>query len=114
MPDERSFSKKRGRTPVALNRSEHFAVFGDAAFLEKENILHGDLLAFEADEFGDVSDFATAIAEAGDLHHQVDRAGDLVADGADAMFAFAMPTRTSRRPTASRGVLEWMVVREPS
>ena len=30
------------------------------------------------------------------------------------MFAFAMPTMTSRRPRPSRGVLAWMVVSDPS
>ena len=30
------------------------------------------------------------------------------------MFAFAMPTMTSRRLTPSRGLLAWIVVSEPS
>ena len=45
---------------MARKRPGDLAVFRHAGFFEQENILHGDLLAFEAHEFGDVRDLAAS------------------------------------------------------
>ena len=56
-----------------LESAQNLAVFRDAGLLKQEDVLHGDLLAFHAHQFGDVSDLRRAVAEAGDLHDQIDR-----------------------------------------
>ena len=58
---------------------------------------------------------ARTVAQARGLHQQMHGAGDLLADG-DQLHVRSWPceTMTSRRETASRGLLAWTVVSEPS
>ena len=53
------------------------------AVVEQEQVLERDDVALHADDLGDVRDVARAVLEPGLVHDQVDRAGDLLADGAD-------------------------------
>ena len=46
-----------------------------------EDILHGNLIAFEADDFGDAGDLAGAVAHARLVDNNVDGGGDLFAYG---------------------------------
>ena len=82
MPATASFSANFGRIPVGMKSPMHFAGLADAALPEDENVLHGDDFAFHAGDFGDVDDFARAVAEAADLNDDVDGRGDLAANGA--------------------------------
>ena len=49
----------------------------------EEDVLEGDHVALHPLDLGDVGDVARAVLEAGLVHDQVDRGGDLLADGAD-------------------------------
>ena len=74
---------RESRTDAAGHEIAHdFAVFSNAAFPEDENVLHGDDVAFHAGDFGDAGDFARAVAQTADLHHDVDGRGDLAANRA--------------------------------
>mgnify|MGYP006173551319 CR=1 FL=1 len=51
-----------------------------AADVEQDEVLQGDDVAFHAQHFGDVSYLAAAVAQTSDLHDDVDRAGDHLAE----------------------------------
>src|SRR5262245_24071132 len=67
-----------GRLQAALDLA-----FDDARLLEHEDVLHDDDVAFHALDLGDVRDLPGAVLEAALVDDQVDRRGDLLADGAD-------------------------------
>jgi hypothetical protein len=50
------------------------------AVVEREDVLDRDLLAFHADDLGDVGDAAAPVPHTRDLHDHVDGRGDLLAD----------------------------------
>src|SRR3954454_1601304 len=55
--------------------------FDDAGLLEHEDVLHDDDIAFHPLDFGDVHDLAGPVLETRLLDDEVDRRGDLLADG---------------------------------
>src|SRR3970040_346066 len=55
----------------------------DARLLEDEDVLHDDDVALHPLDFGDVGDLAGAVLEPRLVDDEVDRRGDLLADGAD-------------------------------
>src|SRR3954452_16970862 len=55
--------------------------FDDAGLLEHEDVLHDDDIAFHPLDFGDVHDLARPVLETRLLDDEVDRRGDLLADG---------------------------------
>src|ERR1700741_2967314 len=57
--------------------------FDDTGLFEDEDVLHDDDVAFHALDLGDVDDLPGPVLEAALLDDQVDRRGDLLADGAD-------------------------------
>jgi hypothetical protein len=78
------------------------------------DVLQRDDLALHADHFGDVADAARAVPAALDLDDEVQRRGDLLADGPVGRSKPAISTIVSSRASASRGALAWTVVSEPS
>ena len=62
------------------------SVRSHAGLLELENVLQGNLVAFQADDFRDLDHLATAVAHARLVDDDVNRRGDLLADGADGQF----------------------------
>src|SRR6202008_3581970 len=67
-----------GRLQAALDLA-----LDNARLLEDEHVLHDDDVAFHALDLGDVDDLPGPILEAALLDDEVDRRGDLLADGAD-------------------------------
>src|SRR5580704_9311173 len=57
--------------------SQHLAVVANATFPVYEDVLHRDDVTFHAGNLGQGDDFAGAVAEAGDLHHDIDCRRDL-------------------------------------
>src|SRR5262245_29784881 len=57
--------------------------FDDTGLLEDEHVLHDDDVAFHALDLGDVDDLPGPVLQAALLDDEVDRRGDLFADGAD-------------------------------
>src|SRR5262245_28623716 len=57
--------------------------FDDTGLLEDEDVLHDDDVAFHALDLGDVDDLPGPVLEAALLDDEVDRGGELLADGAD-------------------------------
>ena len=64
----------------------YFSVLGYAGLHEFEDVLHRDLVAFQAHDFRDADDFAGAVGEAGFVDYDVHCGGDLFADGAGGEF----------------------------
>src|SRR4051812_33956396 len=62
-----------GPFELALEATVLAVAFGDVM----EQIVHGDDVAFHADDFRDEGDAAHTIAHAADLHDEVQRRGDL-------------------------------------
>src|SRR5579872_3657588 len=62
--------------------SQNLSGGSDALLLEDENLLHADDVLFHAGDLGDAGDLAGAIALAGNLDDDIERGGDLLADGA--------------------------------
>src|SRR5260221_5597741 len=67
-----------GRLEAALDLA-----FDDAGLLEDEHVLHDDHITFHALDLGDVHDLAGTVLEAALLDDEVDRRGDLLADGSE-------------------------------
>src|SRR4051794_2413352 len=67
-----------GRLEAALDLA-----FDDAGLLEDEDILHHDDVAFHPLDLGDVDDLPGPVLEAALLDDEIDRGGDLLADGAN-------------------------------
>ena len=82
MPITSNFSTNLGRMPGRLEAALDLAL-DDAGLLEDEHVLHDDDVAFHALDLGDVDDLAGPVLEPALLDDQVDRRGDLLADGAD-------------------------------
>src|SRR6476660_4858662 len=66
-----------GRLEPALDLA-----FDDTGLLEDEDVLHDDDVTFHALDLGDVDDLPGPVLEAALLDDQVNRRGDLLADGA--------------------------------
>src|SRR6185436_21094553 len=69
-----------GPDPGRLQPSLDLAL-DDAGLLEDEHVLHDDDVAFHALDLGDVDDLPGPVLEAALLDDEVDRRGDLLADG---------------------------------
>ncbi len=82
MPRWRSSWTNLGTAPVACSDAEDAAVLVEPGLRELEDGLHDDRVAFHAGDLGDVGDLARAVGQAGALDDEVDRRGDLLADGA--------------------------------
>ena len=79
-----SRSRKRGRSPVEARWPWNLPCsFDPGGVVEQEHVLGGDDVALHAHDLRDGGDAAGAVLEPGLLDDQVDRAGDLLADGAD-------------------------------
>ena len=92
----------------------HLAGGAEPLLLEQENVLH-------ADDVGECSVSSVMwvmhvvpVAPCAGLHDDVDRCGNLRADRLRRDAYLAVMAMVSRRASASRGVLEWIVVSEPS
>ena len=66
--------------------SLHFSVGVETGLFEDEEILHGNLLTFQADDLGDGDDFARAIREARFMDDEVDGGSNLFSDCAGRKF----------------------------
>ena len=98
-----------GRMPTGMKSPMTSPVSRNAALPEQENVLHGDDIAFHAGNFGHVGDFARAVAQAGDLHDDVDRRSNLPAarrclECSSWTWPPWFPGGTERRAVSSR---EW-------
>ena len=60
--------------------ADHIAGLVDTLLLVHKHVLDQQLAAAHALNFADGSDFALAAGQAADLHHDIDRAGELLAD----------------------------------
>src|SRR3954453_17559779 len=65
-----------------LHTADDLAVL-NARLLEREDVLHNDDIPFHSLNFGDSRNLSRAVLEALLLHDQIDRRGDLLADGAN-------------------------------
>ena len=92
--------------PCTRKSPDRVAVRVDAALLEREQVVHLDLLAFHAGDLADADDLAPAAGQAARLHDDLDRAGDLrAAAPASGCRSPAIAIITSSRASASRGVV---------
>jgi len=82
--------------------------------LRRQDVLHGDDIAFHAGDLRETDDFAGTVAEAADLNDHINRRSNLPANGVVGNAQLDMATMVSKRLRASRGVFAWMVVIEPS
>src|ERR1700680_4829758 len=64
--------------PGRAKRAAHLSVFINPHPLEHENVLHADHVAFHASHFRDGHYFTSAVREACDLDHSVNRGRDLL------------------------------------
>src|SRR6186997_1595261 len=69
-----------GPDPGRLQPSLDLAL-DDSGLLEDEHVLHDDDVAFHALDLGDVDDLPGPVLEAALLDDEIDRRGDLLADG---------------------------------
>ena len=100
---------------MARNRPDDSSSFGEPGLLEHENVLHGHLVAFHARR----TSVMWVIRRVPSLKRATctnRSTAELTCCRMERtpMLAFAIPTITSRRPIASRGLLAWTVVSEPS
>ena len=70
-----------GRMPVGVSVALDLAVV-HPGLLEGEDVLGQDLVVLDPVDLGDVDDLARAVLESGGVDDEVDRRGDLLADGA--------------------------------
>ena len=111
MPYALSRSVNCGRMPVALNWPSTLLVLADALPLEEEDVLHGDHVAFHADDLGDLDDLAACRR-----CRRPPGSTTLMARAICCRIAFsgrsrlAIETIVSSRLSASRGVLACSVV----
>ena len=80
MPMTSNFSTNLGRIPVGFEPALDLAL-DDARLLEHEHVLHDDDITLHALDLGDVDDLARPVLEARLLDDEIDRRGDLLADG---------------------------------
>ena len=78
MPYALRRSAHLGRMPVARNCPSTRSSSPMPVALKDEDVLHGDDVAFHADDLRDLHHLAGAVAEAAHLNDQVDRARDLL------------------------------------
>ena len=90
------------------------AIHIDAALLENEQVVHLKIVALHAGDLADADDFSASTGQATGLNHDLDRAGDLMPQARIGMSYPAIAIMTSSRARASRVVLAWTVVIEPS
>ena len=86
----------------------------DAATAVAEDLLHCDDLAFHARDLLQADDAAPAVAHALELEHDLDRGRICARIERRGKSTPVIMIICSRRPSASRGVLAWIVVMEPS
>src|SRR6476619_5986157 len=82
--------------------------------LGDEDVLQGDHVGLHPQHLGDMGDAAGAVDQARYLDDQVERARDLLTDGAQRQVDACGQHQRLGRARASRGVLAWTVVSEPS
>ena len=83
-------------------------------FLKTIDLLHLNYIAFHSSHFAHAGHPPAPVRQTLQLDEQLDRGGDLTANTRADTAKPAMATICSRRLIASRGVLAWMVVMEPS
>ena len=106
---------KVGRMPVAMNSPKARPLASTPDLPEGEDLLHDDRVALHADDLGDAGHLARAALEPAGLDDQVDGRGELRRAGRGSGSSRpAMLIMVSSRLRASRGVLAWTVVIEPS
>ena len=71
-----------GMKPVARNSPRDLAALAGRAVELEDGLEVDDAVVVHADDLGDRGDLARAVDEALLLHDEVDRVGDLLADGA--------------------------------
>ena len=82
MPRLRNFSRKTGRRPVGLEPARDRPVGRDRLDLELEDVLELDDVRLHAEHLGDRDDAPRAVLHAVDVHEQVERRRDVLADRA--------------------------------